>query len=86
MIAVILGMLANPKALTAILTVGAQLLGQFGLHVDPVQMTTVLSPLYLYVLAQAHAESGHTDASAAVTPGAKAANDNAPLARKAVAA
>lgn len=68
MIGVILGMLANPKFLAAGGALIAQLIGQFGFHADPTQLTTALSPLYLYVLAQAHSESGHTSASPSVTP------------------
>lgn len=85
MLPVILGMLTSPKFIAAGAGLLAQLIGHFGFGVDQQQLTVAISPLYLYVLAQAHAESGHTEATAAVTPGAPATVAAAAPASKAVA-
>lgn len=50
--------LTDPKLITAAITLLVQAVGQFGVHADPVQLTTVLSPLYLFIIAHAHAQSG----------------------------
>jgi len=61
----------SKKAVTAIVAATVAGLGHFGLHVDPIVILAVISPLLAYIVAQAH-----VDASKA--KGAAPANDNTP--------
>jgi hypothetical protein len=66
-----LAILSDPKFLVAIITVACQLLGQYGVHEDPTAVTTVLSPLYLWILAHAHAQNGAPPPSPVATTAPK---------------
>ncbi len=50
--------LTDPKLIVAIISVITNVIGLFA-KADPVALNTAIGPLYLYVLALAHSESGH---------------------------
>lgn len=55
--------LTSPLFIVSAGTAVLQFLGQFVLKQDAATVTTALSPLYVYVAAQAHSQSGQTTAS-----------------------
>ena len=58
MINTIKELLRSKKAVVAIVTTLALILGLFGIHIDVPELVTAVSPLYVYIIGQGLADKG----------------------------